>query len=1229
MGGSGGGHDADEGIEPERVPPSRDAEPGPSNRKPGMYLDPTAQVGQSGVDVAAKAFRKEIGWIFRNQPTDDFGIDAHAEVVHDDGLVSGRLIGMQIKAGNSSFDEPTEGGWVFRSDSKHLSYWLGHALPVIVVLVDDELNAYWQAVRTDTVRETKKGFALTVPRSQSLGASAKDALLEVAGRSMGLVELMPEYKAVLPGGAVRRLSLAEARDALGAARLAERLATGRHQPDLTVRTILSSRPSWVVDSPAVDHLWWAVGSFATSHGLNALGAEVFQVVSDLDPIDGPRALAFSGLCLLFLDRNEARERLELAKAKGQPMLADVGLAALDFPADDARAFDLPASIARATDAELDVEPTVLNFLAEMASRREELTPAVRFFERAVAASTDDDSTMRNSLALALGRRHAFAPSSSKDLREGVAQAQIALESRRRWDGPTVEILGTLLDLHVVALDGTAGATAALPASRGGTASDAEASDPAVGRRGAIAALIAHRKDDYDWFLSQLPPGPERTDVEITAEMLGASGPGLAHDVARIQRLLVDASDDTLRVRCISKLVQLGVWPAAADDLLSRSIMQPKMHEAFRAIYTAASGDREAGISELRDVARRWPPAAQLLIELMSQDDLEEAIRECERQLEHWDDPVLTVVLADLHRSHGGDVEAAAIVERSVTNQDLSVDVRVGFCRWYTSRKAAEKDHPAAAKVARIGLGLRDDPDLAWDLVRALTNAGNTPAAREALDRYRPDPGSDGEVRLWLHLHVGVDLSAEEVRTMADLLRRQPAGELRDGMIGVLAREVILEQSADDSYPESLVEEVRELVEMLQPGSGSGTRPVSNDDALRAALEAELPDRTQWDKALDGIRRGITPLADAAVLARRPYGAALLQRPAGVIVASDLTPGVAAAAVVGAEAAVAEGACVVDLSALHLSNVIGRQARLRLAARLIQLHLTRSAAEDALRTRDAMRSLAAATYTAGLEPDGSISRTILSITERAALNDQAESLEESVAAAEAHWLDEWTNPARDALELAVRIGLPLWCDDCALQQMARARGVGAFGTEALAEVVSRSGGIDLSAIRLALAESYVIDLALTTDEMIELGERSGWRPGPLLTHLSRPGWWKKAGRSADAEWSRVAAAAVLANVEGFIELVRASMMGAIEAASAGRATQRYQQLLVLALVEFHLADIRPPSNLFDRIAEGALPGVPPKTEYVRAAVAEELARRQVAEPVEAALQLLPLDAGGAG
>lgn len=60
---------------------------------------------------------EELKWHFGQNPLPDFGVDALSEIVAADNVVTGRLIGIQVKGGNSWFGKPKgDVGWVFSSD---------------------------------------------------------------------------------------------------------------------------------------------------------------------------------------------------------------------------------------------------------------------------------------------------------------------------------------------------------------------------------------------------------------------------------------------------------------------------------------------------------------------------------------------------------------------------------------------------------------------------------------------------------------------------------------------------------------------------------------------------------------------------------------------------------------------------------------------------------------------------------------------------------------------------------------------------------------------------------------------------------------------------------------------------------------------------------------------------------------------------------------------------------
>ena len=143
-----------------------------------MRVGDAGNTERAGLHTVGLVVEKDLGWIFRDQPQADFGIDAQIEIV-DGSRATGQLVAVQIKAGSSYFSEENDSGFVYRGEKRHLEYWLNHSLPVVVALVDPGANVYWQAVTTHAVQETARGWKMTVPREQVLGASSRDALLSI------------------------------------------------------------------------------------------------------------------------------------------------------------------------------------------------------------------------------------------------------------------------------------------------------------------------------------------------------------------------------------------------------------------------------------------------------------------------------------------------------------------------------------------------------------------------------------------------------------------------------------------------------------------------------------------------------------------------------------------------------------------------------------------------------------------------------------------------------------------------------------------------------------------------------------------------------------------------------------------------------------------------------------------------------------------------------------------
>lgn len=145
------------------------------------HVNNSAKQDRKGVAAVQQIVTTDLEWLFREQPTDDYGIDAQFEVV-ENNAATGRLLAAQIKSGPSYFKKPHPEGWWFSLDRDDLQYWLDHALPVLVVIYDPGSRAaYWQAVNHRTIITGKRGGKkLLIPKAQQLVSASRSALARAA-----------------------------------------------------------------------------------------------------------------------------------------------------------------------------------------------------------------------------------------------------------------------------------------------------------------------------------------------------------------------------------------------------------------------------------------------------------------------------------------------------------------------------------------------------------------------------------------------------------------------------------------------------------------------------------------------------------------------------------------------------------------------------------------------------------------------------------------------------------------------------------------------------------------------------------------------------------------------------------------------------------------------------------------------------------------------------------------
>ncbi len=142
-------------------------------------------IEREGVHHCGKVIEK-MGLIFREQLNSDYGIDAIIET-HNKDYVSGKLIAVQIKSGESYFREEKNNNIIFRGDIKHYDYWLKHSLPVIIVLYDLKTEkCIWEHVNKQTAHKLDLGWKIEIPCDKILVNSKR--LLEIITNSQSEYE---------------------------------------------------------------------------------------------------------------------------------------------------------------------------------------------------------------------------------------------------------------------------------------------------------------------------------------------------------------------------------------------------------------------------------------------------------------------------------------------------------------------------------------------------------------------------------------------------------------------------------------------------------------------------------------------------------------------------------------------------------------------------------------------------------------------------------------------------------------------------------------------------------------------------------------------------------------------------------------------------------------------------------------------------------------------------------
>lgn len=1051
-------------------------------------------VERMGVAAAELAF-SSLGWAFRSQDVKDYGIDAHVEPFDGPHRPIGRLLALQIKAGRSYLREESDEGWWYRGTNKHLRYWLGHVLPVVIVMYNDtDRILYWEHVTEDRIEYTDNGWKILVPRVQVVSAGSAEQLRGIAKRASGANEdPVANSLGFLPPSAAAVLRQVQAAEPDGTMRLARLLAQGRDQPRLTVETILAAQPSWL---PAANGRFEAaIGAYANEHDQNDLALEAFTRAAGYGSADAGRLYAVAAV--LALGRGDAVQAGALVRHAedhgNEGLLLSVARAAL---ADHQEGADIESPhvaeiLSTASGTDLAAEPTLMVLLGVHAARRSDLVEAIHLFE-AAATGSPPLAVARLQLAHALIARAAGGGSvvPAKDRLRAQDLAREVQQEMRQWSGPSEKALSVLLKAHMMIGAFREMVRLATPESLGGVALDREASLGEVAVAGAEAAVAMGDRSRAAGFATTV----NGTNAEVFIRALTLDESVAVTDQARAWRdALASATTFEQQRAALYHLAALGELNAADLTLGQAShAIDDIQAKILSARSDAAGGEVQHALMSLRTHAEQNSAAAEMLIEMLARADrIDEALAECDRAINRFGAGKITHDKLNILAQAGRLDEADGFATRLLAGPDLAPEQRIMLRKRLIQNRADRGDWCAAEDLCRGALAASPDVlDFAWGLIMAQANQGHLDRAWSTCRQLHPLLTAPELIPLWLALHARFGFTEPDVITALDLIDRwsdspEVCGQILVGFLEVGGHRL------PDGQP---------ILPELNPGTQSRFEAQLKNYALRNAggpltlidlqdvdlvqvIRAQfIPHAGDLSHAADLVREGKLPIGALAAAASRPYAAMLIEQSCGMQYAISADRNAFQQEVETAKQAI-NGEVVIEASTLAVVTLLNnRWPALRSAFSTVRL--PRSALVDIDQARKDFARVPGSTYSVGydVQSDTLVLRQV-SLAEHQYLYGRVTSLDKAArqltvtdlagatGAPDPH--QAWSA----AITLAAAHRLPLWSDDVAVRSIAANQDVSAFGTYALLTALTEAGLIaDTRAEDTeTLAQAHIVQL----------------------------------------------------------------------------------------------------------------------------------------------------------
>ncbi len=154
-------------------------------------MDSSKKSGLGGQAFFQSFVISKLGWLYHQiSEENDFGIDGYIEIV-DDSRVTGKLIGIQVKHGNSYFSADGNGVITYYGSYKHLNYYLNNKVPIVIVIINDDYSKMlWKLFDIENTSSAGEGWSIEISTNSVLSPEIAEVWKGLVGPIIDYDELI-------------------------------------------------------------------------------------------------------------------------------------------------------------------------------------------------------------------------------------------------------------------------------------------------------------------------------------------------------------------------------------------------------------------------------------------------------------------------------------------------------------------------------------------------------------------------------------------------------------------------------------------------------------------------------------------------------------------------------------------------------------------------------------------------------------------------------------------------------------------------------------------------------------------------------------------------------------------------------------------------------------------------------------------------------------------------------